>query len=128
MKIYKSVLVFLIFTGLVAIVPLLLTFFDGADFLVPHFWAMFAFMAVITLIIVVFVLFVQQKNNEMYAQAFLGATTFKLLVCLFFVLIMIKKTHPAKLFFVVDFMYLYFFNTVFEICYLLRTLRNQNLK
>jgi F0F1-type ATP synthase assembly protein I len=66
------------------------------------------------------------KNSEMYAQAFLGATTFKLLACLVFVLIFIKETKPEKIVFVVDFMYLYFLNMVFEIYGLLRNLRNQN--
>jgi len=62
----------------------------------------------------------------MYAQAFLGATTFKLLACLVFVLIFIKETKPEKVPFVIDFMYLYFLNMAFEIYGLLRNLRNQN--
>ncbi len=89
---------------------------------------MFLFLSVLTFIVVMFVLIIQQKNNEMYAAAFLGATTFKMLACLVFVLVFIKKNHPEKLFFVADFMYLYFLNTVFEIYGLLRNLRNQNLK
>jgi len=64
----------------------------------------------------------------MYSQAFLGATTFKLLACLVFVLVFVKKTHPEKYVFVADFMYLYLLNTVFEIYGLLRSLRNQNLR
>ncbi len=126
MKSLKPVLSFLIFTILIAIPPLLLKYLDGGDLLVPGFWLMFFFMSGVTLIIIVFVLAVQKRNSEMYAQAFLGATTFKLLVCLFFVLIFIKKNRPDKLFFVADFMYVYFLNTVFEIYGLLRNLRNQN--
>jgi hypothetical protein len=126
LKSLKPVLSFLIFTILIAIPPLLLKYLDGGDLLVPGFWLMFFFMSGVTLIIIVFVLAVQKRNSEMYAQAFLGATTFKLLVCLFFVLIFIKKNRPDKLFFVADFMYVYFLNTVFEIYGLLRNLRNQN--
>jgi hypothetical protein len=125
---YKPVISFLIFTILVAIPPVLLKYLDTGDLLVAGFWPMFFFVAVLTLLILIFMLIVQEKNSEMYAQAFLGATTFKLLACLFFVLIFIKKMHPEKLFFVLDFMYLYFLNTAFEIYGLLRTLRNPNKK
>jgi hypothetical protein len=128
LKNYKPVLSFLIFTFLMAVPPLLLKYLDNGNLLIPGFWTIFFFMAFITLVIIGFVSAVQQKNNEMYAQAFLGATTFKLLACLIFVLIFIKKTHPEKLIFVADFMYLYFLNTAFEIYGLLRNLRNQNLR
>ena len=128
MKIYKPVLSFLLFTCLLAVPPVILKYTGNGDMLIPGFWTIFGFMSVITLIIIVVVLAVQQRNNEMYAPAFLGATTFKLLACLVFVLVFIKKSHPEKLFFVVDFMYLYFLNTVFEIYGLLRNLRNQNLR
>ena len=128
MKIYKVLLSFLIFNCLLAVPPLLLTWLDNADMLVSGFWVLFFFVSILTLIVILTVLIVQQKNNEMYAAAFLGATTFKLLACLIFVLVFIKKNHPEKVFFVVDFMYLYFLNTVFEIYGLLRNLRNQNSK
>lgn len=128
MKISKILISFLLFTCLLAVPPLLLQYLDNGDLLVPNFWAIFFFISALTLIIIVTVLLVQQKNNEMYAAAFLGATTFKLLACLIFVLIFIKKNNPEKLNFVLDFMYLYFLNTVFEIYGLLRNLRNQNSK
>ena len=125
MNLSKAIISFLIFTALVAVPPVALIIFDRGDFLVPNFWGIFIFMSVITLIVTFMVLLVQQKNNEVYAQAFLGATTFKLLASLIFVLVFIKKAHPPKLNFVVDFMYLYFFNMAFEVFYLLRTLRHQ---
>ncbi|WP_428328488.1 hypothetical protein [Mucilaginibacter sp.] len=128
MKTYKPVISFLIFTLLLAVPPVLLKYFYNGYLLVKGFWPMFLFLSVLTFIVVMFVLIIQQKNNEMYAAAFLGATTFKMLACLVFVLVFIKKNHPEKLFFVADFMYLYFLNTVFEIYGLLRNLRNQNLK
>ncbi len=94
----------------------------------PGFWGMFFFVSVITLIVVVMVLAVQQRDREMYASAFLGGTTFKLLACLVFVLVFVRKNHPEKYVFVADFMYLYLLNTVFEIYGLLHNLRNQNLR
>ena len=128
MKISKTLFSFVVFTCLLAVPPLLLQYFDNGDLLVQHFWVMFAFVSILTLVAIMVVLIVQQKNNEMYAGAFLGATTFKLLACLVFVLIFIKKTHPEKINFLVDFAYLYFLNTAFEIYGLLRNLRNQNSK
>jgi hypothetical protein len=80
------------------------------------------------LLVLLIVLIVQAKNSEMYAAAFLGATTIKLLSCLIFLFVFIKKHHPEKGIFLIDFMYLYLLNTVFEIYGLLRNLRNQNSK
>jgi hypothetical protein len=126
MSIYKLIISFLIFTMGLAVAPGLLAGFDNSDLLVTNFWGIFIFLSVITLLVTFAVLFAQQKNSELGAQAFLGATTFKLLACLIFVLVFIKKTHPPKLYFVLDFMYLYVLNTGFEVFFLLRTLRNQN--
>ena len=126
MKNYRSVLSFLIFTAVIALPALLLNYTGNSVWLVPYFWSFFVFMSFITLIILVFMLIIYQKNKEYYAQAFLGATTFKLLLCLVFLLVFIKKNHPDKFVFLVDFAYIYFLNTVFEIYSLLRNLRNQN--
>jgi hypothetical protein len=128
LKNYKPVISFLLFTLLLALPPLFLKYFANGDLLVPGFWMLFSFMSFITFIVIVIVLIVQQKNNDMYASAFLGATTFKLLASLIFILVFIKKSHPVKYVFMLDFAYLYFLNTVFEIYGLLRNLRNQNSK
>jgi hypothetical protein len=72
------------------------------------------------------ILAIQRINTEMYAQAYLGATTFKLLASMVFALIFIRKMHPDKAYFVSSFMYLYFLNMGFEVYCLLRNLRNQN--
>jgi len=126
LKISKVLLQFIIFTALLAVPPIILTYVENGYWLIPYFWGIFAFVSVVTLIAILGVLLVQKKNKEMYAQAFMGVTTFKLLACLVFVLIFIKETHPDKIVFVVDFMYLYFLNMTFEIYGLLRNLRNQN--
>lgn len=128
MKNYKPLLSFLIFIILLAVPPLALKYTGNNDLLTPGFWMLFFFVSFLTLLVTLFVLAVQAKNSEMYAQAFMGATGFKLLVCLILVLVFIKKMHPDKIIFVVDFMYLYFLNMAFEIYGLLRNLRNQNLR
>ena len=128
MKIYKPVLNFVIFTGLLAVLPLLAVFTGNSNWLIPGFWGIFFFMSILTLLVIITVLIAKHKNDELFAQAFLAGTTFKLLACLTFVFIFIRKNHPEKMVFMLDFMYLYFLNTVFEIYGLLRNLRNQNLK
>jgi hydrogenase-4 membrane subunit HyfE len=126
LKISKVVITFIIFSLLLALPPFTLQHLDGCYWLIPGFWGVFVFVSSLTLFTIVLVLAVQKKNSAMYAQAFLGATTFKLLACLVFVLIFIKETKPEKIPFVVDFMYLYFLNMAFEVYGLLRNLRNQN--
>ena len=73
-------------------------------------------------------LFVQRKNSELYAQAFLAGTTVKILGTLFFVLVFLRKNQVDKLVFAADFFYIYFLNMAFEVYGLLRNLRNQNLR
>ena len=128
MKLLRFILLFIGFAVLLAVPPVVLTQTGNADLLVPHFWALFIFMSILTLIVIVVVLLVQQKNSEFYAQAFLAATTFKILACLIFMAIFLRKNHVDKVIFMADFFYIYFLNTVFEVYGLLRNLRNQNLR
>ncbi len=128
MKISQAILYFFLFTIVLALPPLALIYTGNAVLLAKGFWIVFGFISGLTFLVLLMMLIVEQKSNEYFAQAFLGGTTFKLLACLIFVLVFIKKMHPEKVIFVVDFMYLYFLNTVFEIYGLLRNLRNQNLR
>jgi hypothetical protein len=128
LKLAKVLLSFFIFTVLLSVLPLLLKKYANSSYLIPGFWTLFFFICALTLIVVTFILMVQKRNNAMYAQAFLGGTTFKLLACLVFVLVFVRHNRPDKITFIVDFMYLYLFNTVFEIYGLLRNLRNQKSK
>lgn len=127
-KIIPKLIPFLIFTLLLAAAPVCLIFTGNQNWLVPQFWVMFAFIGFLTLSAIVFVFVIQVMMPEFYAQAFLGATVFKMLACLVFMLILVLKTPINKPVFVVNFFYLYFLNTGFEVYVLLRNLRNQNLK
>lgn len=127
MKFITIILLFLGFVFLTGIPPAVLTETGSADLVVPNFWVMFGFLSGLTFIVIVAVLWVQKINPEFYAQAFLAATTFKIVTCLIFILVFLRKNHVDKLIFVSDFFYVYFLNTVFEVYGLLRSLRNQNL-
>ena len=128
MKIYPTVLAYFIFVLVMALPPVLLIYFNQTEFIIPHFWILFSFLSGLTFLVIVLILFVQRKNAEIYTQAFLAGTTFKLLAALFFVLIFLRKNHVDKLAFAADFFYIYFLNMAFEVYGLLRNLRNQNLR
>lgn len=128
MKVYRSILWYLLFALALAVPPFILMQNGSNDLIVTHFWVIFSYICGLTLLSLIFILVIQQRNSEMYTGAFLGATTFKLLTCLIFVLIFIKKNNPEKLSFVADFVYIYFLNMAFEVWTLLSNLRNQNLR
>ena len=113
---------------MLAVVPVCLMLTGNQGLLVPQFWAMFAFIGFLTLTTLIFVFLIQNLMPEYYAQAFLGATVFKMLACLVFMLILVLKMPVNKVVFAANFFYLYFLNTGFEVYVLLRNLRNQNLK
>ena len=128
MSLFRFILYYLGFVIVIAIPPMVLTETSCAYLLVPHFWILFWYMSILTLIVIMLVLMVQKSNSEFYAQAFLGGTTFKILACLIFMVIFLRKNQVDKLIFMGDFFYIYFLNTVFEVYGLLRNLRNQNLR
>lgn len=106
----------------------MLTYTGHTDLIVPKFWLLFFFLSGLTFLTVISILMVAKINNEMYAQAFLAATTAKLLACMFFALIFLLKNAVNRYVFVADFFYIYFLNMVFEIYGLLRNLRNQKIR
>ena len=128
MKIFPSILAFLIFTLILAIPPVILQYSGNTDLLVPHFWLVFFYMSALTLFVVALILFVQYKNQEYYAQAFMGGTTVKILACMIFIVVYLMKNKVNKMVFVGDFIYIYFLNMGFEIYLLLRNLRHKNLR
>jgi hypothetical protein len=126
--IVKKIIPFLVFSILLAVPPLLLIYTGNNNWLIPGFWLLFAFVGGLTLAALVGVLMSQNGPPETYTQVFMGATVFKLLACLVFVLVYTLNNKVDKPVFIVNFMYLYFLNTGFEIYILLRNLRNQNLR
>jgi len=72
------------------------------------------------------VLVVQQIQPGLYAQAFLGVTVVKMIGSMLLALLFVLKMNVNERVFMLDFFYLYFLNTGFEVYVLLRNLRNQN--
>ncbi|RFZ90177.1 hypothetical protein D0C36_23335 [Mucilaginibacter conchicola] len=122
MKTQKIILQFVVFVAILAAIPALL----GSAWLVPKFWVLFFFVTAFTVIVIASLLAVQRIKPELYAQTFLATTIVKMLGCMAFALIFVSKIHIDKTVFLLDFAYLYFLNTAFEVYVLLCNLRNQN--
>ncbi|MEO6631234.1 MAG: hypothetical protein ABIN13_05910 [Mucilaginibacter sp.] len=128
MKIYYAIFFFLWFTFIIAIPPYYLQNYGHSDIVTPQFWLVFFFLAGLTLIVVTGILIVRQMFPNMFSEAFMGATVFKILASLIFVLVFLAKNKVNKYVFVGDFFYAYFLNTAFEVYILLRTLRHKILR
>lgn len=129
MSIQRFFILFIIFSILLAAVPLAVNqYFPEKDLLIPNFWVLFAFFSGLTLIIFLTAFVMARISSKASGQALLGGITIRLLFCMGIALVYITnfKVEPGK--FLINFFYLYFFNTVFEIYCLLCNLRNQNTK
>jgi hypothetical protein len=118
----KTLLQFVVFTAVLAAIPALL----GSSWLVPKFWVLFFFVTAFTFIAIASLLAIQRFKPDLYAQTFLVTTIVKMLGCMAFALVFVSKIHIDKTVFLLDFAYLYFLNTAFEVYVLLCNLRNQN--
>src|ERR1700743_3361547 len=96
MKILPSVLSFLLFIVIIAIPPAVLQYTDNTGLLVGNFWTVFIFMSVLTLLLVTGMLAAKQKNQEYFTAAFLGGTTVKLLACLIFIFVFVRRNAATK--------------------------------
>jgi hypothetical protein len=125
MKIYQTLLFYLWFAVIIAVPPYLLKAYGHGDLVIPDFWFVFAFLSGLSLLVVAGILILRQMYPSMFTEAFMGATVFKILACIVFVLVFLTKNKVEKYVFVADFFYVYFLNTAFEVYILLRTLRHK---
>jgi len=128
MKLSASIIYYLVFIIIIAVPPVILQNTGNADLLAGNFWTLFIFLSVLTFLIVMAMLWAKQKNQEYFTGAFLGGTTFKLLACLIFIFVFVRKNPADKHVFLVDFIYIYLLNTAFEVYVLLRNLRHEKLR
>ncbi|WP_345948560.1 MULTISPECIES: hypothetical protein [unclassified Mucilaginibacter] len=108
--------------------PALINYAGNAAWLIPGFWLIFQFFSSLTFLISLSVIWAQQKNGTLGGQVFLGATTLKLLLCMTIALIYTHRYKVNDIVFVLNYFYLYFLYTAFEIYSLLSNLRVQNKK
>jgi hypothetical protein len=119
---------FLVFSLLIAALPLWAGYSHYSIWLIPKFWVIYLFYFFITYIVCSIVVLGQKKGDKPGAQLFLIATSLKLLACMIFALIYLRYMPINASRFILCFFYLYFLNTAFEIYTLLSNLRIQNKK
>jgi len=115
-------------TLIIALPPAIVNYIGKEDWLIPGFWLIFQFFSSLTFLICLGVIWGQLKNGTLGGQIFLGATTFKLVICMTIALVYTRKYKVNDVVFVLNYFYLYLFYTAFEIYSLLSNLRVQNKK
>jgi len=128
MKIFTYLKSFIVFNLLLAAAPLYVQFSDKKDiWLVPYFWGIFAFFAILNVAVYLVSVWGTLTSNKASVQSFMAGTGLKFLFSMIFVFFYLRANNVNSTFFLIDFFYLYLFQLVFEIYSLLRNLRNQNL-
>lgn len=125
MKLSQSIFLYLAFAIVLAVPPLALQFNNHDDWLTPHFWLIFFFISGFTFAGMFGILLIQKRSEDYYVQGFMASTTIKILACMVFVVVFLMKNKVNKGVFLGDFIYIYLFNMVFEVCVLMRNLRHQ---
>jgi hypothetical protein len=129
MRITHFIIYFILFTISLAITPLVFQYYYPAmKLLIPKFWALFWIFAILTLSIYLIASWRMRISDKASGQALLGSVTIKLLFCMIIAFVYINSNTVDPLKFIINFFYLYFFHTVFEIYCLLCNLRNQKFK
>jgi hypothetical protein len=129
MRISRFIVYFILFTISLAIAPLTFQFYyPEMKLLVPKFWALFWIFEILTLSIYLIASWRMSISDKASGQALLGSVTIKLLFCMIIAFVYISSNAVDPLKFILNFFYLYFFHTVFEIYCLLCNLRNPKFK
>lgn len=129
MSISRFVIYFILFIAFLAFAPLLAQYyFPDEDLIIPRFWPLFWIFSIVTFSIYLFAYWRMGISNKDSGQALLGSVTIKLLICMIIAFIYISGNTVEPVKFIINFFYLYFFHTVFEIYCLLCNLRNQKFK
>ena len=126
LKLSRFFLLFFIFLGVLAVGPLVVEYyFRARGYLIPHFWNLYAVFLIITALIYLLSFWRMSISNKASGQVLLGGITIKLLICMIMAFIYLYNIDVNPTYFLLNFFYLYFFHTVFEIYCLLCNLRNQ---
>lgn len=130
MSLSRFLMIYALYTAMIALTAFLMEYLNPSfNILIPKFWIIFVFTAVITLITYLVAWLGIRKGGDTSMYGIMGSITLKLFIYLGFILIYIYKIGVTdRALFLVNFFSLYFLFTVFEVYSLLRNLRNQNFK
>ena len=129
MKLKRLITTFTIFNCFLAIIPLLFNlFYKDQGVLIPYFWLLFGFFSFFSLIICLFSLWRMKLGNKSSGQAILSSVTIRFLIFMVVSFIYLSQINVNPKLFLLCFFYIYFFQTAFEIYFMLCNLRIQNKK
>lgn len=100
-------------------------FIFNQNLLIPHFWGVYTFMALITLLVYLASIYALKLDGEFQSYILLGAIVIRFLGSLILLLFYILKNKVDSVLFMSNFFSIYLLFTVFEIYCLLRNLRHQ---
>ena len=129
MSISRFIIYFILFIFFLASPPLVAQYFFPIEgLLIPKFWLLFWIFAILTFSIYSFAYWRMSISINASGQALLGSITIKLLICTLIAFLYISENTVDPIKFIINFFYLYFLHTVFEIYCLLCNLHNQKFK
>lgn len=129
MSLLRFLTYFIIFMLVLAIGPYVIyAYYADSELLIPKFWSLFAIFGIVTFSIYIIAYWRMGISNKASGQTLLGSVSVKLLICMVIAFIYLNRNSVEPLKFMLNFFYLYFFHTVFEIYCLLCNLRNQKFK
>jgi hypothetical protein len=129
MSFNRFIIYFILFNLFLAAAPFFADyFFPERGVLIPKFWPMFWIFSFITFNIYIIASWRMRISDQASAQALLVSITVKMLFSMIIAFVYIQNNTFDPIYFVINFFYLYFFHTVFEIYCLLCNLRNQKIK
>ena len=129
MSISRFIIYFSLFIFFLAIPPLVAQYFFPIEgLLIPKFWLLFWIFAILTFSIYSFAYWRMSISINASGQALLGSITIKLLICTLIAFLYISENTVDPIKFIINFFYLYFLHTVFEIYCLLCNLHNPKIK
>ena len=129
MSISRFIIYFILFIFFLASPPLVAQYFFPIEgLLIPKFWLLFWIFAILTFSIYSFAYWRMSISINASGQALLGSITIKLLICTLIAFLYISENTVDPIKFIINFFYLYFLHTVFEIYCLLCNLHNPKIK
>ena len=129
MSILRFIIYFILFIFFLAIPPLVAQYyFPIQGLIIPRFWLLFWVFSILTLSIYLVTFWRMSISINASGQALLGSITIKLLICTLIAFLYISENTVDPIKFIINFFYLYFLHTVFEIYCLLCNLHNPKIK
>ena len=103
-------------------------YYADKEMLIPKFWSLFTIFGILTFSIYIIAHWRMSISNKASGQVLLGSISVKLFICMVIAYVYLSGNSVEPVKFMLNFFYLYFFHTVFEIYCLLCNLRNQKFK